>query len=201
MAGGLRSSASSVTPRAFGTQTAFRSWLAKNHATERELHLRLFKVHASHRGIGYREALDEALCWGWIDGVRRALDADSFTQRFSPRKPKSFWSDVNVKRYRELLAEGRVATPGKAAFRPEHTPRLHRSIKVDPGLSPDLLMRFKANAVAWKFFSTRPPSYQRSCRRMIMGAVRQETRERRLRTLVDLCARGRLLPMFDRSRA
>src|SRR5213075_3048875 len=97
---------------AFHTQADFRAWLAKNHATKTELWMRLFKVHAKTKGIGYREALDESLCWGWIDGVRYSLDADSFTQRYTPRKAKSIWSTVNVKRYKELLARGQVAPPG-----------------------------------------------------------------------------------------
>ena len=102
--------------KAFRTQADFRKWLQRHHASEKELMMRLFKVHARHRGIGYREALDEALCWGWIDGVRRAHDEDSFVQRFTPRKARSNWSTVNVKRYRELAASGQVAPPGQAAF-------------------------------------------------------------------------------------
>src|SRR5262245_41078117 len=146
-----------MNPKAFRTQAHFRAWLSKNHSTERELILRLFKVHAAHRGIGYREALDESLCWGWIDGVRRSLDEDSFAQRFSPRKPKGNWSTVNVKRFRELDREGRVAAPGRAAFRPDDTPRLRKSVKADIAFSPAILKRFKANAAAWKHFSSRPP--------------------------------------------
>jgi uncharacterized protein YdeI (YjbR/CyaY-like superfamily) len=88
--------------RSFRTQDEFRAWLEKNHATEKELIVRCYKVRAKDRGIGYRESLDEALCFGWIDGVRRGLDEDSFTPRFTPRKPKSNWSKVNIKRATEL---------------------------------------------------------------------------------------------------
>jgi uncharacterized protein YdeI (YjbR/CyaY-like superfamily) len=101
---------------AFRTQADFATWLKKNHATKTELWMRLFKVHAKHRGIGYREALDESLCWGWIDGVRYSLDDDSFTQRFTPRQKKSIWSAVNIKRYKELLAAKLVMPTGAAAF-------------------------------------------------------------------------------------
>src|SRR5688572_2233581 len=100
----------------FRTQKDFRDWLEKHHDSEKELMMRLFKVHARARGIGYREALDEALCYGWIDGVRRSLDEDSFTQRFTPRKKKSNWSAVNIKRVKELRKEGRMCEPGLAAF-------------------------------------------------------------------------------------
>src|SRR5688572_10006189 len=102
--------------KAFKTQADFRNWLEKNHASEKELVMRLFKVHARDRGIGYREALDEALCYGWIDGVRRALDEDSITQRFTPRQKKSNWSAVNIKRVKELQKEGRMCAPVLAAF-------------------------------------------------------------------------------------
>src|SRR4051812_24346336 len=105
-----------MPPRSFKTQASFRQWLEKNHAKVNELELRLFKVHARQRGIGYREALDEALCFGWIDGVRRSLDDDSFTQRYTPRKAKSNWSAVNIKRVRELEADGRMHPAGRAAF-------------------------------------------------------------------------------------
>jgi uncharacterized protein YdeI (YjbR/CyaY-like superfamily) len=95
-----------LKPRAFATPADFRAWLEKRHATETELLMRLYKAHARAKGIGYREALDEALCFGWIDGVRRALDEDSFVQRFSPRKKKSVWSAVNIRRVTELEREG-----------------------------------------------------------------------------------------------
>ena len=102
--------------RSFRTREDFRAWLEKNHATENELTIRLFKVHAKDRGIGYREALDEALSFGWIDGVRRGLDDDSFTTRFTPRKKRSNWSAVNIKRAKELEAEGRMNAAGLAAW-------------------------------------------------------------------------------------
>jgi uncharacterized protein YdeI (YjbR/CyaY-like superfamily) len=103
-------------PKAFRTQADLRAWLEKNHATEKELILRCFKTHARDRGIGYRAGLDEALCFGWIDGVRHSLDDDSFTVRFTPRKPKSAWSRENIKRASELEAEGRMHDAGLAAF-------------------------------------------------------------------------------------
>src|SRR5882672_6843432 len=101
----------------FRTQAAFAAWLKGNHATKTELWMRLFKVHAKSKGIGYREALDESLCWGWIDGVRYSLDADSFTQRFTPRQSKSIWSAVNLKRIKELIATKKVMPSGLEAFK------------------------------------------------------------------------------------
>lgn len=189
-----------MKPKSFETREAFRAWLSKNHASVKELSMRLFKVHAKHHGIGYREALDESLCWGWIDGVRHALDADSFTQRFTPRKAKSYWSKVNIKRYKELLAEGRVAAPGRAAFKAGSTHPLKYSYELDLALSPAILKRFRANAGAWNYFSARPPGYQRVCRRMIMGAVREETRMRRLAMVMSYSERGRPIPVLHRSK-
>ena len=106
-----------MNPKAFKTQAAFADWLAKNHGTKIELWMRLYKVHARTKGIGYREALDESLCWGWIDGVRYSLNDDSFRQRFTPRQQKSIWSAVNLKRIKELIAEKKVMPPGLEALK------------------------------------------------------------------------------------
>src|SRR5687767_4791382 len=102
--------------RAFAGPAAFRAWLKKHHATEKELLVQCFKVASKDRGVTYREALDEALCFGWIDGVRRRADEDSFSVRFTPRKPKSKWSAVNIRRVQELQKAKRMQPPGQAAF-------------------------------------------------------------------------------------
>jgi uncharacterized protein YdeI (YjbR/CyaY-like superfamily) len=175
-------------PVPFAGPAAFRAWLAKNHATASELYVRCRKVGAGS-GLTYREALDEALCIGWIDGVRRAVDASSFSQRFSPRKPKSAWSTVNIKRYRELEAEGRVLPPGRRAF--EAGVKSHYSFESRPSvMAPAFVRRFKANSKAWAFFSGQAPWYQRTCAHWIMSAKQEETRERRLARLIALSARG-----------
>ena len=105
-----------MAPRAFRSAAAFRSWLERNHDKSKELILRCYKVHAKQRGVTYPEALDEALCFGWIDGVRRAYDEDSFTQRFTPRRKGSNWSKVNIAKVAELTKQGRMRPPGLAAF-------------------------------------------------------------------------------------
>src|SRR5262245_45354410 len=101
--------------RAFPSQAAFRAWLARHHASETELLLRCYRVHAASRGVTYKEALDEALCHGWIDGIRRSVDGDSFSVRFTPRKKGSIWSLVNVRHVERLLAAKRMAPAGVAA--------------------------------------------------------------------------------------
>jgi len=103
-------------PTAFRTPTAFRAWLENHHADVHELLVRCFKKHAAERGMTYVQALDEALCFGWIDGVRRSVDEDTFSVRFTPRKEKSKWSAVNVARARVLETEGRMRPPGRRAF-------------------------------------------------------------------------------------
>jgi uncharacterized protein YdeI (YjbR/CyaY-like superfamily) len=177
---------------AFRTQKDFAAWLKKNHATKTELWMRLFKVHARAKGIGYREALDESLCWGWIDGVRYALDDDSFTQRYSPRKTRSYWSAVNIKRYKELLADGRVAPAGAAAFAKWDGKKApYSSENRATVLAPEFVKLFRANKKAWKFWETTlAPSYKRITTHYIMSAKRPETRLARAKYAVARCAKG-----------
>lgn len=103
-------------PKTFRSAAAFRAWLEKHHATSRELHVRLFKVHAARRGLTYAQALDEALCFGWIDGVVHRLDEDSFSQRYTPRRKGSTWSQRNIAHVARLKKAGRMAPAGLAAF-------------------------------------------------------------------------------------
>lgn len=181
-----------MKPKAFRTQDAFRAWLEKHHATERELIMRLYKVSARERGIGYREALDEALCYGWIDGVRRSLDAVSFTQRFTPRKPKSNWSAVNIKRVKELIAERRMRPPGLAAFeaRDATKPAPYSFESRGLELAPGFMKRLRADARAHAFFQTLPPWYRRTSVFWVMSAKREETRERRFDKLLGRWRKG-----------
>ncbi|MEX2179949.1 MAG: YdeI/OmpD-associated family protein [Gemmatimonadaceae bacterium] len=188
-----------TVPRSFRTSAAFRAWLLKNHDAARELTLRLFKVHASHRGIGYREALDEALCFGWIDGVRRSLDEDSFTQRFTPRKAKSNWSAVNLRRVKELEAEGRMHPSGTAAVNAHDGRPAPYSFESAPRtLAPDFLRTFRAKKRAFAFFEAQPPGYRRLSAFWVMSAKRPETRASRFGILLECSARGARIPLLDR---
>ena len=158
--------------------------------------MRLFKVHASARGIGYREALDEALCYGWIDGVRRGLDADSFTQRFTPRKAKSNWSTVNIKRVQELVAEGRMHAAGLKAFEARDKTAIAPYSFEHPyqQLAPALEKRLKANRKAWTYWDEKLPKGQRRITtHWVMSAKREETREKRFAILLESC--GDQLPI------
>jgi uncharacterized protein YdeI (YjbR/CyaY-like superfamily) len=180
-----------MPPKSFRTQAAWRAWLEKHHATERELILRLFKVHAKHRGIGYREALDEALCFGWIDGVLHRIDEDSFRQRWTPRKAKSKWSHVNIRRFKELKKEGRVHPAGLAVFDENnvaHAPYSYESPRLV--LDPAFEKRLRANRKAWTFWESEPPGRKRTVVFWIMSAKKPETRDRRFSIVLDKAARG-----------
>lgn len=191
-----------VKPRAFRTQNDFRKWLETNHAKEIELILRLFKVHAKSKGIGYKEALDEALCFGWIDGVRRGLDEDSFTQRFTPRKKKSNWSAVNIRRAKELIAEGRMRPPGLAAFEARDKTAVapysfeNRNTELDAAF----VKKLKSNKSAWAFFQAQAPWYRRTTVFWVMQAKRDETRAKRFAILLDWCEKGEPVPLHPKAK-
>jgi uncharacterized protein YdeI (YjbR/CyaY-like superfamily) len=177
-------------PRSFASRAQLRAWLQRNHASVAELNLRLFKVHARERGVTYREALDEALCFGWIDGVRRAFDQDSFTQRFSPRRAGSKWSVVNRRRMRELQAEGLVAKPGLEAWQAASKQPAGYSFECRPkALAKPYLQRLAANEKAHAYFQREAPWYRRTTSFYVMSAKQEETRQRRLERLIACCER------------
>jgi uncharacterized protein YdeI (YjbR/CyaY-like superfamily) len=172
-------------PKSFASRAQLRTWLQRHHASATELNMRLFKVHAGARGVTYREALDEALCFGWIDGVRRALDTDSFTQRFSPRRPASKWSQVNRRRMRELQAAGLVAPPGLATWQAANKQPAGYSFESRPATLPKrYLSQFAANARAYAYFQQEAPWYRRTTSFYVMSAKQEETRQRRLARLI-----------------
>jgi uncharacterized protein YdeI (YjbR/CyaY-like superfamily) len=185
-------------PKTFKTAAAFHAWLEKHHAKAPEIVVRLFKVHAAHLGLTYPPALDEALCFGWIDGVLHRLDEDSFSLRFTPRKPKSIWSRRNVAHVERLKKEGRMTKAGLAAFAAMDDRRSGVYSFEQPAvdLSPAFVRSFKAEAAAWERYRQKPPSYQRTTARWVMSAKREETRARRLAILIDCSARGVLIPPF-----
>lgn len=185
-------------PVYFRSQAHFREWLEKNHERKTEQWIGFYKVSSRKKGITYEEAVDEALCFGWIDGVVKSVDADSYMHRFSPRKSTSHWSNVNVRRYAELKRSGRVHSAGEAAYARRTDDRTGKASyeRAPAQLSPSQLKTFKANRKAWDFFGKQPPGYQRVCRHYVTTAKQEETRERRLKNLIDCCADGRRLPQF-----
>jgi uncharacterized protein YdeI (YjbR/CyaY-like superfamily) len=184
-------------PRGFAGPAAFRAWLEARGRTASELYVRCAKTQAAERGLTYRQALDEALCLGWIDGVRHAVDASSFSVRFTPRRPRSVWSAVNIRRFRELQSEGRIAPAGLAAF--DARVKSEYSFESRPReLAPAYRRRLEAHPPAHRFFEAQPPWYRRSCSFWVMSAKQAETRERRLLLLVAHSKRGEWIPGLKR---
>lgn len=181
-----------MTPRFFKTREHFRRWLERNHASATEVFIGLYRKASGRRGLSYLEALEEALCFGWIDGVRKRLDDESFVQRFSPRKPKSYWSVVNRARATALEAAGRMHPAGLAAFaRRDGSGGRYSFERQAAALDPAAEKRFRANRAAWAFFEGQAPWYRRVAIHWVTSAKREETRQRRLETLIEDSAAGR----------
>jgi uncharacterized protein YdeI (YjbR/CyaY-like superfamily) len=176
------------------TRARWRAWLAANHAKAAEIWVVFYKPHTGKKTLAYHDALDEALCYGWIDSKIRRLDDDRYALRFVPRKPDSKWSDVNRKRYADLAARGLLAAPGieRAPTANRYPKRTKRYTDVPPAY---IERAFKANACAWAFFESLAPSYRRYYIGWIDSAKREETKKKRLREAVDTLAAGRKLGM------
>ncbi len=187
----------------FKHPAAFRAWLQRHHSSESELVVKLYKVHAKEKGLTYVEALDEALCFGWIDGVRRGGDDDSFNIRFTPRKPKSIWSAVNIKKVQELEARGRMHESGRAAFRRRSAERsgIYAYENRETKLAPAYEKKLSSNRKAWEFFQAQAPWYRRTSIYWVMSAKKEETREKRLATLIEYSAKGKPIPQLDRTKS
>jgi len=175
------------------TRAAWRRWLARHHATEREVWLVYYKKHAGVDAIAYKESLEEALCYGWIDSLVRRLDDDRYVRKFTPRKPDSTWSPVNRKLYAELEARGALAAPGIA--RPpgrRSPPALRPTTAKTPAY---IAAALKKNARAWKAFQALAPSHRRDYVSWIDAAKREDTKARRIREAIRRLARSEKLPM------
>jgi uncharacterized protein YdeI (YjbR/CyaY-like superfamily) len=172
-------------PRFFASQAAFRAWLMENHGDASELLVGFHKRGTGKGGLTHRQAVDEALCFGWIDGRIKGGD-ETWSVRFTPRKPKSIWSAVNIARVAELEKEGRMHEAGRAAFGGRHASRQKRYSYENRDVVLDIAYekRFRANRRAWKNFSAMPPSYRRPAIWWIMSAKQEGTRQRRLATLI-----------------
>ena len=180
------------TPRFFRTPAAFRRWLEKHHASAGEVWVGFWKKDSGKGGMVYPQALDEALCFGWIDGLVRGRDADCYMQRFTPRRPRSTWSAVNLRKVEALKAAGRMAPAGLEAVEKRDPKRanLYSNENRHVVLSAAYQKRFKANRAAWKFFEAQPPGYRRLAAFRVMSAKKEETRERRFSQLVAGSQRG-----------
>lgn len=173
----------------FKRQEDFRKWLEKNHNKKDEIIVGYYKVNSGKLSITWPESVDQALCFGWIDGVRRSIDADSYLIRFTPRRAGSIWSAVNIKKVEELTEMGLMKPEGLAAFqkRKEEKSAIYTHETDELRLSAEFLKVFRANARAWKYFQSLPPSYKKLSKNWVMSAKQNPTREKRLQELINDC--------------
>ncbi len=183
-------------PTFFETSRDFRAWLAAHAATATELLVGFHKVDSGKPSMSWSESVDEAICFGWIDGVRKRVDDEAYTIRFTPRKTTSIWSAINIAKVEKLRAEGRMAAAGEAAY--AHR-KAHKSVIYSyeqesvPELSAEELRFFKRNKAAWAYFETVPPGYRKQMLHRICSAKKAETRAARFGKLVAACAAGERL--------
>jgi uncharacterized protein YdeI (YjbR/CyaY-like superfamily) len=180
-------------PRHFGSAAEFRRWLADHGASTKELWVGFYKKASGKGGLGYKDAVDEALCAGWIDGVKKRVDDERYTHRFSPRTASSIWSAVNLKRMKELIAAGRVTAAGLETYERRDPARadLYSYENRPKAFDAAATRAFKANSEAWAFFNAQPPGYRRLCVFFVMEAKKDSTRARRLETLIAASAKGK----------
>ncbi len=186
----------SPAPRFFATQVEWRAWLAKNHASQDALWVGFWRVSTGKPGITWPQSVDEALCFGWIDGLRRGLDEASYMIRFTPRKAGSKWSRVNLKRYGELLAKTKVHAAGRAA-RAKWKDDAKAAYSHERGqieLDAAARARLRKNARAWAFWSAQIPSYRKMVAGWLANPKREATRAARLATLIECCDAGCAIP-------
>lgn len=188
-------------PTFFATPEGLRARLEEIHESERELWVGFHRKGSGRPSITWAEAVDEALCVGWIDGVRKRVDEASYKIRFTPRAKTSRWSKVNVGRVAALTKEGRMRRAGVAAFKARgHVAAGSAHEQETVELKPDQERRFRANRKAWKWFQQQPPSYRKTATWWVISAKREETRERRLAALIDDSAGGRTVKPLTRPR-
>ncbi len=189
-----------MKPVFFPSPQHLRVWFEKNHAEETELLVGFFKKGSGKPSVTWPESVDEALCVGWIDGLRKSLDEESYTIRFTPRKPRSIWSAINIGRARALAAKGRMKPAGLKAFeaRQENRSGIYSYEQRRDRLDEPYAGLLKKNKAAAAFFENQPASYRRAAVWWVVSAKKEETRIKRLAKLVQLSAAGRRIPQFTR---
>ena len=174
-------------PTFFPAPADFRAWLAENHTTSDHLWVGYYKKATKKPSVTWEDTVDEALCVGWIDGIRKSRDGESYMIRFTPRKSKSVWSQRNIDLVERLTAEGRMKAEGLAAFafKDVHPDSGYATSTYDDRLPDPMVDLFKQTPGAWEFYQAQPPGYRRHSARWVTSAKREETRERRLATLIE----------------
>lgn len=189
-----------MKPTFFATPAKFRAWLEKHHASETELLVGFYKRDSGKPSITWPESIDQALCFGWIDGVRHSIDEHRYTIRFTPRKERSVWSQVNLKRMGELQAKGLVHEAGVAAWkrRAEDSSKYSYEAAQSAKFDEAFVQRLRANKKAVEYFDSMPPGYRRTATFWVMSAKKEETRVKRFETLLGCCERGERIGLLKR---
>ena len=190
-----------MQPKFFATPAEWRKWLEQHHSQQQELLVGFYKKDSGKASITWPEAVDGALCFGWIDGVRRRMDDTSYSIRFTPRKPRSIWSAVNIKRVAELTSAGLMHQAGREAFEARRDERsaIYSFEQEVIAFEQAQEKQFRASKAAWKFFSSQANWYRRAATWWVVSAKRNETKEKRLASLIEHSQAGSILPHLRRS--
>lgn len=188
-------------PIFFPTPADFRAWLEANHTSAAELWVGYYRKGVARPGMIWSESVDQALCFGWIDGVRQRINDESYTNRFTPRRRGSNWSQVNIKRALELIEAGLMQSAGLAAFeaRDKASAGEYSYESRPQGLDEACEVELRADAAAWTYWEAQPPHYRKGAAHWVMSAKREETRRKRLATLIEDSAAGRRIALYRRS--
>ena len=181
-----------MTPLFFATQDEFRQWLETNHDKESALIVGFYKVNSGKPSMTWSESVDQALCFGWIDGVKHSLDQDSYQIRFTPRKKNSIWSAVNIKKVEGLIEKGLMRNAGLVSFnhRTEDKSKIYSFENEEVKFSPELEAIFKSNKAAWDYFQSLAPTYRKPSSNWVMSAKQESTRLKRLHELIADSEKG-----------
>ncbi|HEV2873725.1 MAG TPA: YdeI/OmpD-associated family protein [Thermoleophilaceae bacterium] len=182
-----------MEPIFFNSPEEFYAWLEEHHETEDEVYVGMYKKHTGRRAMSWSEAVDQALCFGWIDGRANAIDGDRYMQRFTPRRPGSNWSRINIAKVAKLTEAGLMRPAGVRAFEArtdDRTGVYSFEQRDEAKLSAEYEQRLRANAAAWEYWEARPPGYRKTATWWVVSAKREETRERRLGQLIEDSANG-----------
>jgi len=191
-----------MNPTFFKTPADFRRWLEEHHAIKQELWVGYYKKDSGKQSITWAESVDEALCFGWIDGIRKSVDDTSYKIRFTPRCPRSVWSAVNIKRVEDLTAQGRMTPAGLKALeaRLENRSGIYAYEQREPELDAPYQKKLSQNKAAWEFFRAQTASYRKVAVWWVVSAKKEETRLKRLEKLIEDSAAGRTIRQFTRTK-
>lgn len=183
----------------FPTQKHFRKWFEKNYKKKKELLAGFYKVSSGKPSVTWSQSVDEALCFGWIDGIRKSIDEESYCIRFTPRNPKSNWSAINIQKVEELTKLGLMKPEGLTAFsyRKEEKSKIYSYENSDVELEKTFEKLFKANIKAWEFYQSTTPIYRKVTTRWVMSAKQEKTRIKRLNELINDCAEGKKIKAMN----